>query len=652
MNNSNSPNVELGKKQAMELRDKIQVCIVDDFATICNISKIILGKIGFNPKNISAIYGPKASFDLKKAIENYRTYEPELSWKIPKVLFLDWHMPGLSGLELLKEIRREKDPRISNMVVILVTAEASSERVVEAIQTGVDNYVTKPHNQDILEKKLNAISIKTLRKAEKLAQEPIGDINNIIEMLNLSIALDIKNEKAKKMKQEVLHGAPEQVVKIVGEKIKDGKVSANEGKYGKAVGEFGNALDLKPKNCGALMEYGKMMMKKTLYEDAVKSFESALEAIKDEKETAQTVREVDLLDLLGEAQLKLSLVLEEPDNMEEKAIITLEKASKLFENEKDKKGQAQSLAKIGNVHSARAAESEYRAKRSQDEKEANELMEASQGHANQAISKFEESIKHDFEQSSTLIMLANAYKKTGRKGDAENALKKAQDLKPVDPKSLIEFGKAWLEKGDNQKALPFFNVVKKKISKEDIELYEEIILSLLKHNLPEEAAPFIETVAGERPDLYNNLGVAFRRTKKLKKAIEAYAKAIQYDITGDRVGYLYNQGMAYKADGDLPAAMKNFLIAAKTDKTFENATAQLENSCAELCNKAHQKLQENEIASAKYYFKLASIASPHSEDANNGLNQFNIAPSSLWNETELKQLGFDEPAILLDDFGA
>ncbi|QDV23996.1 response regulator [Aureliella helgolandensis] len=63
----------------------------------------------------------------------------------------DWNMPEMSGLELLKEIRNVG----SDVPVIMVTTEAEKERVIEAIQAGVTDYLCKPFEQEELRDKLD-----------------------------------------------------------------------------------------------------------------------------------------------------------------------------------------------------------------------------------------------------------------------------------------------------------------------------------------------------------------------------------------------------------------------------------------------------------------------------------------------------------------
>ena len=115
----------------------LKVLIVDDFASMRRIVKNTLKQIGF--KNIlEADDGTTALAMLKEQ-------------KIDVVL-ADWNMPKMSGLELLKTVR--KDDTLKNIPVLMVTAEAQKENVIEAIQAGVSNYIVKPFTPDSMKQKL------------------------------------------------------------------------------------------------------------------------------------------------------------------------------------------------------------------------------------------------------------------------------------------------------------------------------------------------------------------------------------------------------------------------------------------------------------------------------------------------------------------
>ncbi len=66
------------------------------------------------------------------------------------MVLTDWNMPGLTGLEVLQQIRAQ-DPKVP---VIMVTTEAEKSRVLQAIQAGVTDYLVKPFTADTLREKL------------------------------------------------------------------------------------------------------------------------------------------------------------------------------------------------------------------------------------------------------------------------------------------------------------------------------------------------------------------------------------------------------------------------------------------------------------------------------------------------------------------
>lgn len=70
----------------------------------------------------------------------------------------DWYMNPLDGLELLKEIRAKKD--FDKVAFLLLTAESTREKVLDAISRGVDDYIMKPFTQEHAQLKLTKALIK------------------------------------------------------------------------------------------------------------------------------------------------------------------------------------------------------------------------------------------------------------------------------------------------------------------------------------------------------------------------------------------------------------------------------------------------------------------------------------------------------------
>jgi len=67
----------------------------------------------------------------------------------------DWNMPGMQGIDLLKAIRA--DDKLKHLPVLLVTAEAKKEQIVQAAQAGVNGYIVKPFTAGTLKEKLDKI---------------------------------------------------------------------------------------------------------------------------------------------------------------------------------------------------------------------------------------------------------------------------------------------------------------------------------------------------------------------------------------------------------------------------------------------------------------------------------------------------------------
>jgi len=70
-------------------------------------------------------------------------------------LVTDWNMPGMEGIELLKKVRA--DENLKTLPVLLVTAEAKKEQIVEAAQAGVNGYIVKPFTSGTLKEKIDKI---------------------------------------------------------------------------------------------------------------------------------------------------------------------------------------------------------------------------------------------------------------------------------------------------------------------------------------------------------------------------------------------------------------------------------------------------------------------------------------------------------------
>ncbi len=118
----------------------MNILIVDDFSTMRRIIKNLLRDLGFN--------NTSEADDGQTALPMLQSGEFDF-------LVTDWNMPGMDGLTLLKNIRANEE--LSNMPVLMVTAEAKREQIVAAAEAGVNGYVVKPFTATTLEEKISRI---------------------------------------------------------------------------------------------------------------------------------------------------------------------------------------------------------------------------------------------------------------------------------------------------------------------------------------------------------------------------------------------------------------------------------------------------------------------------------------------------------------
>ncbi|MTW20317.1 chemotaxis response regulator CheY [Allochromatium palmeri] len=118
----------------------MKILIVDDFSTMRRIIKNLLRELGFNNTS-EADDGSTALPILKGGGFDF--------------LITDWNMPNMEGIALLKAVRA--DPALKSLPVLMVTAEAKRDQIVEAAQAGVNGYIVKPFTAETLKEKIDKI---------------------------------------------------------------------------------------------------------------------------------------------------------------------------------------------------------------------------------------------------------------------------------------------------------------------------------------------------------------------------------------------------------------------------------------------------------------------------------------------------------------
>ncbi len=118
----------------------LKFLVVDDFSSMRRMLRNLLKELGYRDSDEAE--------DGVAALEKLQSAHYD-------VVLTDWSMPNLSGIELLREIRR--DPLLAHLPVLMVTAEALPETLAEATAAGASGYVLKPFTLDTLGTALAAI---------------------------------------------------------------------------------------------------------------------------------------------------------------------------------------------------------------------------------------------------------------------------------------------------------------------------------------------------------------------------------------------------------------------------------------------------------------------------------------------------------------
>jgi two-component system chemotaxis response regulator CheY len=111
----------------------MKVLVVDDFATMRKIVKNVLKQI--NIENVVEAENGKHALNVLKSEE-------------VDLIISDWMMPEMTGIEFLKVCKEDDEKK--KIPFIMVTAEGQKDSVMEAIKSGVDNYIVKPFTPDKL----------------------------------------------------------------------------------------------------------------------------------------------------------------------------------------------------------------------------------------------------------------------------------------------------------------------------------------------------------------------------------------------------------------------------------------------------------------------------------------------------------------------
>jgi len=140
-------------------KNQTDVLVVDDESAIREMIRFALGKAGM---------------DIRCAADGLEALD-KISEKKPDILLLDWMMPGISGLDLTRRLRRNS--QTAEIPIIMLTARVTEDDKVAGLNAGTDDYIIKPFSPRELVARIQAV----LRRASP------GDVGGKIKLGHITI---------------------------------------------------------------------------------------------------------------------------------------------------------------------------------------------------------------------------------------------------------------------------------------------------------------------------------------------------------------------------------------------------------------------------------------------------------------------------------
>lgn len=119
---------------------ELNILVVDDSLTMRKIVVNTLRKLGYT----QTMEAP----DGKEALGKLYAEKVDL-------LITDWNMPEMNGMELIQAVRG--DPSFKGLPILMLTTRGMKDDIVAALKAGANNYIVKPFDPDVLQKKMNEI---------------------------------------------------------------------------------------------------------------------------------------------------------------------------------------------------------------------------------------------------------------------------------------------------------------------------------------------------------------------------------------------------------------------------------------------------------------------------------------------------------------
>lgn len=163
--------------------DPASILVVDDEEAIRGVVTFTLSRIGH----------------LLEETQDCTSARFNLETRVPDLMILDWMLPDQSGIEFLRELRR--NPRTRKMPVIMLTAKTDERDKITALRSGADDYITKPFSRDELVLRVAAM-LRRCRRTQESSRMRYGPL--LLDSLSHRVMLEDRDLNLGRMEFRLL----------------------------------------------------------------------------------------------------------------------------------------------------------------------------------------------------------------------------------------------------------------------------------------------------------------------------------------------------------------------------------------------------------------------------------------------------------------
>lgn len=164
--------------------EKTRILVVDDEQDICDIISFNLQTAGYEVETAAS-----AEEAMDKGIQRFQ------------LILLDVMMPGMSGLEMARQIKARTDT--AHIPLIFLSAKDTEDDIISGFETGADDYVPKPFSVRELLARVKAV-LARIPNGEKRQQEVVDIEGLVIDLKNMRVIIDGEDAALTRTEYELL----------------------------------------------------------------------------------------------------------------------------------------------------------------------------------------------------------------------------------------------------------------------------------------------------------------------------------------------------------------------------------------------------------------------------------------------------------------